>query len=197
MVGVDLSASMVAKLVEKAGGRAPFSLAFADATRLPFRHDAFGGALARHVLHLIPAWKSAVGELVRVVRPGGRLLVSPGYADKGPWQEVGDRLEGILGQQSKRVGFQADDAEELDSVVESLGGTLREVPTIWETSDLSIERYLQETGEGIYSWTWGVDADELRSALAETRDWATSRFGSLDQVLEPRFSMTWRLYDLS
>lgn len=35
MAGVDISAGMIGLLVEKAGGRAPFPLALADATRLP------------------------------------------------------------------------------------------------------------------------------------------------------------------
>src|SRR5437867_2722127 len=41
MVGLDLSRPMLSKLVEKAGGRIPFPLVLADATRMPFRDDAF------------------------------------------------------------------------------------------------------------------------------------------------------------
>ena len=53
MVGLDLSGQMLGKIVEKAGGRIPFPLVMAGATRLPFGDDRFGGAYARHVLHLI------------------------------------------------------------------------------------------------------------------------------------------------
>ena len=44
LVGVDLSRPMLERLVEKAGGHAPLPVAVADATRLPFRDDAFGAA---------------------------------------------------------------------------------------------------------------------------------------------------------
>jgi ubiquinone/menaquinone biosynthesis C-methylase UbiE len=53
VVGLDLSGQMLGKIVEKAGGRIPFPLVMAGATRLPFGDDRFGGAYARHVLHLI------------------------------------------------------------------------------------------------------------------------------------------------
>ena len=71
LVGVDLSLPMLERLRENAGGRAPFPVTIADATRLPFGPGTFGGAYAVHVLHLIPAWRTALAELVRVVRPGG------------------------------------------------------------------------------------------------------------------------------
>src|SRR5262249_25952022 len=75
LVGLDLSRPMLAKIVEKAGGSVPFPLVVGDATRLPFVDGAFGGAYARHVLHLIGAWRTALAELVRVVAPGGVLLI--------------------------------------------------------------------------------------------------------------------------
>ena len=51
-------------------------LAQADATRLPFAAGTFGSVLAVHVLHLIPDWRVAVDEAVRVLRPGGALVAS-------------------------------------------------------------------------------------------------------------------------
>src|SRR5215469_7147073 len=53
MAGVDLSAAMLRRLVEKAGGSAPFPLAVADATALPVADGAVGAAVVCHVLHLV------------------------------------------------------------------------------------------------------------------------------------------------
>ena len=53
LVGMDVSTAMMAKLIAKAGGRAPFPLVQGDATRMPIRDGAVSGAYARHVLHLI------------------------------------------------------------------------------------------------------------------------------------------------
>src|SRR5437879_12063053 len=59
MAGVDISRPMLAKLVEKAGGRAPFPLAVADATALPVAAERVGGVVICHVLHLIASWRGA------------------------------------------------------------------------------------------------------------------------------------------
>jgi len=54
LVGLDVSRGMMGRLVEKGGGRAPFSLVQGYALRLPFGDHTFAAAYAAHVLHLIP-----------------------------------------------------------------------------------------------------------------------------------------------
>ena len=67
---------MLRRLAANDGGISPFPLAQADATRLPFAAGTFGSVLAVHVLHLVPDWRVAVDEAVRVLRPGGALVAS-------------------------------------------------------------------------------------------------------------------------
>ncbi|MEO8424183.1 MAG: class I SAM-dependent methyltransferase [Actinomycetota bacterium] len=196
MVGLDLSTAMLQKLAEKSGGRPAFPILRGDATRLPFRDAVFGGAIARRVLHLIPRWQEAVADLVRVVRPGGVLLLNIG-TDGGPWQELHDRLEAAAGSSSRRLGLTAKDHALLDGALEGLGARFRDLPPVWERSDSTPERFFQEAeGRASFSWTWNVPADRLTAAIDSTRAWAEERFGSLDNVLEPRFPMVWRAYDV-
>jgi SAM-dependent methyltransferase len=195
LVGLDLSAAMLRKLVEKTGGRPAFPLLRGDATRLPFHDAVFAGAVARHVLHLIPRWPAALAELVRVVRPGGVLLLNIGGVG-GPWLEVQDRLEVAAGPGSRRVGLEATGHELLDDTLERLGVRSRELPPVWEESDYTLEAYFQEAEERVFSWTWNVPPDQLSAAVETTRAWAFERFGRLDAVLEPRFPIVWRAYDL-
>jgi SAM-dependent methyltransferase len=195
MVGLDLSVAMLRKLVEKTGGRPVFPLLRGDATRLPFRDARFGGAVARHVLHLIPRWPDAIGELVRVVRPGGVLLLNIGTAG-GPWDEVQDRLEAEAGPGTRRVGLAATDHTLLDVTLDRLGVRLRELPPVWEQSDHTLQAYFHEVEERVFSWTWNVPPDRLAAAIETTREWASERFGRLDDVLEPRYPIVWRAYDV-
>ena len=195
MVGVDLSAPMLGKLVEKAEGRLPFPLIIGDATRLPFTYDVFGAALARHVLHLVPLWRDALTELVRVVRSRGVLLINIG-SSKGPWQEIGDHLDARIGETARRVGLDFSRGADLDEAMAALGARARELPTVWQESDLTMARYFGEVEAGVYSWTWNVLPDLLAEAVAETRAWAGDRFGDFDRVLEPRSPSVWRAYDL-
>jgi ubiquinone/menaquinone biosynthesis C-methylase UbiE len=196
LAGIDLSAAMLGKLVEKAGGRAPFPLVIGDATRLPFADGTFGGAYARHVLHLIADWRTALTELVRVVVRGGVLVINIGL-NEGPWLEVGDRLDELVGRQARRAGLDFDRTSELDDVMIELGASGRELPAVWQESDLTLERYFQEVEGQVFSWTWKVDPERLASAVAKTKSWAADRFGTFDRVLEPRFPSFWRAYDLA
>lgn len=68
------------KMVERAsarldgyGGRGRARVA--DATRLPFEDGAFDAAASFLMLHHVGGWERALREMVRVVRPGGRLFV--------------------------------------------------------------------------------------------------------------------------
>jgi SAM-dependent methyltransferase len=81
--GVDLTAAMVAKASEEAEregiGNARFSLG--DATALDYPDGNFDGAVTRFSLHHIPAPQRLVGEMARVVRSGGWVVVSDFVAD--------------------------------------------------------------------------------------------------------------------
>ena len=195
MVGLDLSEAMLRKLVEKAGGRPAFPVLRGDATRLPFRDAVFGGAIARHVLHLIPRWQDAVAELVRVVRPGGVLLLNIG-TEGGLWEELQERLETAAGPGSGRVGLKVTDHPLLDETLGRLGARFRALPPVWEQSDSTPARFFEEAEGRVFSWTWNVPEDRLAAAVDTTRAWAQERFGSLDAVLEPRYPMVWRAYDV-
>ena len=78
--GVDLSRPMMARLQARRSGEAVHPVQ-AGATQLPFPGGVFDAAVAVHVFHLIPAWRDAVRELARVLRPGGLLLT--GYSGTG------------------------------------------------------------------------------------------------------------------
>ena len=72
----------------------------ADVGDLPFDDGSFDLVLSLTGLHCFPDPAAAVAEMVRVVRPGGRLVGSTILDDAGPrWapMRVGGRLGGILG----------------------------------------------------------------------------------------------------
>jgi SAM-dependent methyltransferase len=48
----------------------------ADATALPFGDESFDCVIAAEVLEHIPADRDAISEIVRVTRPGGRIVVT-------------------------------------------------------------------------------------------------------------------------
>jgi SAM-dependent methyltransferase len=76
VVGVDASETMVAE----ARRRGLAEAVVADAASLPFADETFDGAWADRTFQHLADPERALGELVRVTRPGGRIVVvDPDY----------------------------------------------------------------------------------------------------------------------
>ncbi len=75
VTGIDASAGMVDLARQRLGEGA--DLRVADlAAPLPFADGEFDVVVASLVLHYLEDWTGALGELRRVLKPGGRLMVS-------------------------------------------------------------------------------------------------------------------------
>ena len=195
LLGVDLSRPMVDRLLANAGGAAPFPLVLADAARLPLGDDAFGAALTRWVLHLIPDWTAAVGEMARTVHPGGVLLISlGGYGS--PRREIQNRFGELAGVSVRPIGLDWDGWAELDVVLASLGASARALPEIPDHPEERMGSFLAAIGSNRYSWTWPVPEDVRLRAVRELRGWVQERFGPLDRPRRSEHPIRWRAYDL-
>ena len=163
-----------------------------DATALPFADGAVDAGLIRWVLHLIPDWRGVVAELVRVVRPGGVLVIHLG-AYGGPWEEVRRRFEQMVGVPTEPVGIGWHREEELE--VARHGGRLRLLPTLAGRGEERLADLLDGVEQNHYSWTWPVPDDVRRAAVAELRPWARSASA---RSIAPGCTTTivWRAYDL-
>jgi ubiquinone/menaquinone biosynthesis C-methylase UbiE len=194
MAGVDLARPMLDQLVRKAGGSPPFPIAVADAIALPWTDGAFGAGLACHVLHLIPTWRAAAEELVRVVRPGGVILVDIGGEASGMSREV-SRYFFAQTRLGTRVRPGLNDIAELDRLMADHGLSARSLPAIVRRAEPTPGAIVQRLEEGILSGCWPLDEEERRAAAAVTREWARERFGSLDSVHPVDLPIVWRAYD--
>jgi ubiquinone/menaquinone biosynthesis C-methylase UbiE len=82
VTGVDFAPAMLAEARRKAAASG-LSIRFeeADAERLPFAAGSFDLAISRHLLWTLPHPEAAIDEWIRVVRPGGRLVIVDGQFD--------------------------------------------------------------------------------------------------------------------
>lgn len=194
MAGVDLSRPMLAKLVEKAGGRPPFPLAVADATALPVPDRRFGGAVLCHVLHLIESWRTAVEELVRVLRPGGVILFEAAAREESAGADVGRHFWSLASPGGRpRPGL--THLADLDAALGAHGFRSRELPPVRERTEASLADVITRLEAGLFSGCWGLSEAQRRSAADGTRRWARERYGSLDALHESRQTIAWRAYD--
>jgi ubiquinone/menaquinone biosynthesis C-methylase UbiE len=72
----DLDAAFVSRARRRLAGYAPnrVQLSVADATAIPACDQSFDAVFDFGVLHHVPAWRDAVAEVRRVLRPGGRFF---------------------------------------------------------------------------------------------------------------------------
>jgi ubiquinone/menaquinone biosynthesis C-methylase UbiE len=75
VTGFDKSAAMVELARQRLGDGADLQVADLGSP-LPFPDDEFDDVIASLVLHYLQDWGPALAELRRVLKPGGRLLVS-------------------------------------------------------------------------------------------------------------------------
>lgn len=76
VVGVDFTPQMLERARRAANGRANVSFELADITALPFADASFDAVLTNCVVNLVPDKRGVFAEARRVLRPGGRLVLS-------------------------------------------------------------------------------------------------------------------------
>ncbi|WP_320784008.1 methyltransferase domain-containing protein [Streptomyces sp. CRN 30] len=83
VVGLDSSAEQIERAVPAAPGAAPTEFLHGQADALPFADATFDAARAERVIEHVPDPAAAVAEMVRVVKPGGQILITD--PDHGLW----------------------------------------------------------------------------------------------------------------
>ena len=93
LTGIDLSPAMLDRARARASslGRS-IDLRVADAQRLPFADASFDTVTATLTLCSVPDDATAVAEMARVLRPGGRLLLLEHVASPHPIVRAVQRL---------------------------------------------------------------------------------------------------------
>ncbi|MEU0558355.1 class I SAM-dependent methyltransferase [Dactylosporangium sp. NPDC006015] len=107
----DFSAAMCARLTAVPSAR----VLRGDVTRLPFADGAFDTVLANHMLYHLDEPPAGVRELVRVLRPGGRLITTTnGRAHLAELDAIGPAIGRPDLQLAGRLGdFSAESAPAL------------------------------------------------------------------------------------
>lgn len=187
--GIDISGPMMDRLRAKvaelqqtdSGTAAPLRLhlIMADMTALPFPDASFDVVVAVHVFHLVSAWRQAVDETLRVLRPGGVFLHcwdehlgAGGESLQERWVDIVRELGSpvaVLG--AERRGAVTDYLRERGLSVEMLR------TVIWETQD-SPQQSFEDIAQRIWSRTWLVPDEVFEASILRLKSWATNRYGA-------------------
>jgi ubiquinone/menaquinone biosynthesis C-methylase UbiE len=84
VTGIDFAPRMLVEARRKAVERSVGArFAQADAERLPFPSRRFGLVISRHLVWTLPHPEAAIDEWIRVLRPGGRLVIVDSQPETG------------------------------------------------------------------------------------------------------------------
>lgn len=113
-VGLDLTAAMLARARPRAAGL-HFTPLRGDVQRLPFHDASFDVAVLHLILAVVPAPTLCLAEAVRVLKPGGQLLVFDKFLRRGEagWKRV-------LNPLTRHVATRLDVV--FEDVLEAVGG---------------------------------------------------------------------------
>lgn len=87
--GIDISAGMIGRARQKAdelGLNIDFRTG--DAENLPFEENAFDVVITRNLVWTLPDPQAAIWEWHRVLKPGGRIIISDGYWRNMTWSRI-------------------------------------------------------------------------------------------------------------
>lgn len=105
ITGIDLAEPMLRRAqsrVAKRGLAGVEGLCVMDATQLAFGSETFDAAIVPYVLTVVPEPEAMMDEIVRVLKPGGDIvLVNHFGAERGPVE----RIEAWLGKRAASLGW--------------------------------------------------------------------------------------------
>lgn len=182
----DVRASLV-------DGRSSVTLLQGAIARLPFRDGAFDAVLAVHVLHLVPDWRGALAEAMRVLRPGGLLIQGSDW--RSP-ESVAGKLRSKLREAviELRPGIRPPGAgAAVPQVLAKLGGSpAGDVVAAEWTSTSSPAEVLSDMASRNDAETWPLDDELLAGAMERLQAFAAATWPDLEaaQDVPRRFTLT-------
>jgi ubiquinone/menaquinone biosynthesis C-methylase UbiE len=191
LVGLDLSLPMLQRLVENAGD-VVLPVVRGDATTLPFPDGVAGAAVASHVFHLVPEYPAALAELVRVVRPGGPVLVSRGSPPRPLGDLVAVAWDVIGGQQLPGAAT----IEEVDAAASDLGLPMRELEPVVARGRRRPKDVIGMAERRQWGWSWELTDEQVAAMVDAMRREAVARWGSVDALVDDEQVVDWHVYDV-
>jgi ubiquinone/menaquinone biosynthesis C-methylase UbiE len=192
LIGTDIAGAMLQRLVQNAGNRLPFPLLLADTTHLPLGEGVLDAVMASHVLHLIPEWRSALDEAMRVLDPRGVLLVDFGGTPAAPWHEWTQQLFRRRDIVRVRPGV-----SEPGEVSEYLGdrARTRSLPRLRMVVRRSLGQDIDAWERQLHSWTWPYRAEDIRAVGKDIRAYAEKEGWPLDEEVGIERDIQWWAFD--
>jgi ubiquinone/menaquinone biosynthesis C-methylase UbiE len=189
VVGIDVSAEMMRKAREKGVSR----LARASLLELPFRDQSFDAVLVVHVLHHIADWRQALTEAMRVLRPGGALIMGSDWLDPDSCvRRMRNELRQAVIELRPNMKPPGAGAAYPQFLARIGGVTEPEIIAASWYNRTSPALLLERMASRVHQETWPLDDELLAASLARVRALAEANWADLaaEQQFERRFVLS-------
>jgi ubiquinone/menaquinone biosynthesis C-methylase UbiE len=196
--GVDISVAMMDRLrakldaLARAAGIPPrVTLLEADMQALPFADGQFDAVIAAHVFHLVADPVCAWHEAMRVLRPGGALLICGDEADGDAPMTIGTAWHAIVREQYGAVPNAGETTGRLirEQVALDADARVDELrPVQWEIAATPREE-LDVIRRRLWSNTWRLPDDVFARCFAALETWTAQRYAGRMEAPIARRSM--------
>lgn len=107
VVGIDLSASMLERARERIARKGVRNMRVLemDAADLKFPDDGFDIVYAPYVISVVPDPVAVAREMVRVCKPGGRIIILNHFCSRNP---IIAKLDRLISPFTVHIGFKSD-----------------------------------------------------------------------------------------
>jgi phosphatidylethanolamine/phosphatidyl-N-methylethanolamine N-methyltransferase len=107
IIGIDLSQGMLSKAKERAETQqlTHVQLQRMDAGAMEFAGDSFDTVVAAYVVTAVPDYRKVVNEMIRVCRPGGRIIMLNHFSNGN---KIIAAMEKVISPLTKHLGWRTD-----------------------------------------------------------------------------------------
>lgn len=175
----DSASTPVVRRFRQVPGQSSMRLVVADMTALPFLKGSFDVVVAVHVFHLVDGWQRAVGEVLRMLHPGGSFLHcwdEYGSSDVLPVENEWLKIVHELGGQVKRPGSAARSA--VTQWLSQQGLQSQEFRVARWEDRRTPRQAVEYVTRRLWSGTWVVPDDLFAASAERLWNWANTHFGT-------------------
>lgn len=182
VLGVDISLAMLGQLQAKRAALSrpdgALSLAQGDLRALPVKSASVRAVLFVHILHLIADWQRVLDEALRVLKPGGTLLLAREGGHRSATREFYFRRARELGVLKASMGA---DKEQVLTYLQTRGMEPMPVDeTVTWKRHIPVRVTLQQLAARTWSSLWEVPDDINARLMQEAEAWVLQTYGTLD-----------------
>lgn len=165
-----------------------------DVMKLPLISRHFDALLSMHVLHLVDDWQATLHESVRVLRPGGYLVLlndehaqaaSPSAGDQvqAAWSRILDEL-GVPEEQRRARAVRGLNQHFIDFLHVQAVSVERISLVSYHKQPISIREVVQQYKDRLFSSLWFIPDELYAQACERLEAWMSSQCAQPDQPLE-------------